>query len=272
MPQERLVRQHRVLIVAKARQCLVQKAALLAHRFLMRHSEMEMVEVADMVGKATRNQRQHILRHRVRPEPDGLRHQQVAPRRWLAIFRIIIPFATLRIARARHQQSGFASHVAIEKLHPQLLARRRPTVEFRMGTEEAVILMDRDRQPETQFPIFQHRAHPPFTCLRHVNGGGVMPRDSARDLGNEAAAIGRIVQFHIIDRPPQRAQPIGMVAHGGQDEGDLRLVMADIAGLIRHLHHQHDAARLVGVPQCGDVGRQLVAQHRNEKGAVGHAS
>ena len=140
-----------------------------------------------------------------------------------------------------------------------------------MGAKEAIILMDGDGNGEARLPAFQHGAHAPFARFGDMDGARPVPLHRARDFAGEAAAIVRRVQLHIVDRPTEAAQPLRMMAHGGQDEGDLGLMMLHIGRLVGDLHHQDDAVLLVRSAQGGDVGRQLVAQNGNEQRAVGHS-
>ena len=76
-------------------------------------------------------------------EADWARHEQIDLGR-LAVIRIEIPLAADRLV-AVHQQAGLAAHVAVEILHAQLLAARRPGLERRRRTQEAIVGQDVDR-------------------------------------------------------------------------------------------------------------------------------
>ena len=57
----------------------------------------------------------------------------------------------------------------------------------------------------------------------------------------------RSSSFDIVDDEPCLPQLLGEMAHGGEDEGDLLLVVAHIGRLVGDLAHQHDVLRRIGV-------------------------
>jgi hypothetical protein len=95
-----------------------------------------------------------------------------------------------------------------------------------------------------------------------------MAGDGALHFAREAAAIVRLVERHIIDDKTARAKFVGEMAHGGEDERDLLLVMADVGRLVPHLHHQHDAVGGIAAVEAGDIVAKLVAEDGHEHGHV----
>ena len=153
-----------------------------------------------------------------------------------------IPLSALGFI-AIHQKPGFAPHLAVEKLHPQLLASIRPMLQIPRGTR-------RKRSSgrycyghiEPVSPAIEHRLHPPLACFGDTDGGGTVAFDRAGELAGEAATIARCRQAsHSRPSNPPHANR----RHGGawrrQDIGDFSLVMRDIAGFFIHLDHQDDA-------------------------------
>ena len=61
----------------------------------------------------------------------------------------------------------------------------------------------------------------------------------ALQLAGEVTGITLVFETDIVDRQSARAQRRSKVPHGGEDEGDLLLVLVDVDGLGAHLDHQH---------------------------------
>jgi hypothetical protein len=55
------------------------------------------------------------------------------------------------------------------------------------------------------------------------------------------------------------------VAHCGQDEGDLLLVMPDVGGLVGYLHQQQARRGGIGTLERRQAERQLVAKDRDQR-------
>ena len=88
--------------------------------------------------------------------------------------------------------------------------------------------------------------------------------DGAADLVREAAAVLGVLQRDIVDRPAAFPQLGGEVADGREDQNDLVRVMADVSGLLRHLHHQHNTGRRIDIAEAGEAVAELVAEDGDE--------
>lgn len=75
--KERLARQHGILIIAETRQTLGEKMAPHAHRFLVRHCELEVIEAARMIGKTLAGQIENFPGRLVGAEGNRLGHEQI---------------------------------------------------------------------------------------------------------------------------------------------------------------------------------------------------
>ena len=221
-----------------------------------------------MVAEPRLDQLDDLLRHGVRFELGAFRGGEPILGR-LAVLAIVIPRAAFGLAALGHEQPGLAPHLAVEELHPQFLAVLRPVVELGLGADEAVVAQDLDRAGELVRPLLHVLPHAPLTRLDHADQPRAVPFDRARDLAGEAARILQIAKFGVVDAPSRIAQFRGEMAHGGKDQRDLLLVVADIGRLVPHLHHQDDGIVLGAPAQAGKVAGQLVAEDGHENGA-GH--
>ena len=193
------------------------------------------------------------------------RHEQVGIG-WLAVVGVIIPAPAGRLV-AVHEQVGLAAHLAVEILHPQLLAPLGPAVEAVMAADEAVVLNDHDRHIETVPPALELLAKPPFARFGQDDALVRPLRQRPLDRVGETGAGPGLVE-PVIDHPPSRRFQFGReMAHGGEDQGDLLAVMPDIACFADRLDHQDIGLARRGLAQAREVGAQLVAQHQYQ---VGH--
>ena len=168
-----------------------------------------------------------------------------------------------------HQQPGFPAHLAIEEFHPQAVAILRPFPKFGQRTHEAVVGQNFDVATKLVWPFLDCLLHAPLARLDHVDCARIVAFHSAGNLAGKTARIVRVGQFDIVDGPPRIAQFGCEVAHRGEDQHDLLLVMAHIGRLVPHLHHQDDGVVLRAPSQRGDGSGQLVAQDGDENGAFG---
>ncbi len=160
---------------------------------------------------------------------------------------------------AVHQQAGEAAHVAVEELHAELLPALRPGREGGGGGEETVIAQD------LRAPALHHLHHAPFAGFGDEDARWRMPCDGAPHFAGEGAGVGGIVEAHVIDGEAVTAEGFLEMAHGGEDEHQLLLVVLHVSGFFHHLHHQHGVAGLT-VTQRGDATGELIAQHDAERG------
>ena len=110
--------------------------------------------------------------------------------------------------------------------------------------------------------------HAPFAGLGDHDAVGAQLRRRAHELAAEGLGVGGVVERDVADPDAVGAQLGREVAHRGQDEGDLLLVVRDVGGLGHHLDHQHRVAPGVEVLQRGDLPVELVAQDEAE--GAGH--
>ena len=148
--EERFARQHRILEVTELRQSLFHEGLERGLGVDAGHGEAEGREVAEMIAEPRLDQRQHFLRHRIGHERRRPRHEQICLR-GLAVLRIEVPAAAGgRVAV--HQQPGAPAHLAIEILHPELLASLGPPREVGGRAQEALVGEDLHRQREALGP------------------------------------------------------------------------------------------------------------------------
>jgi hypothetical protein len=123
--KERFSGFHGILKVAEVGQTIADEMIQRLERAVTRDGPAKGFEVTEMIGEARAHQREHIARDRIRLEARA-RRQCRALRQALAIVVIKIPLPADGLL-ALHQEPCFASHLAIEVLHPVLLAPRGPT-------------------------------------------------------------------------------------------------------------------------------------------------
>ncbi len=181
---------------------------------------------------------------------------------------------------ALHQQSGVAAHLAVEELQAELFGRvgapfpgsllPRPVPEPVGRTEEAVVVADLDRQAGEHLPPAHVPQHAPLAGVGADDARGPVPLDGPRHLAREGAGVLRVLQPHVLhphaagrDRPRE-------VAHGGEHQRDLLLVVADVGAFGAHLGEQHDVVRGIEVGQRGQGAGALVAQHHAQRGGARH--
>ena len=209
------------------------------------------------------------IRHRLERRGVGRDAQAIGRRhalgQLLAVLGVIVPAPALRLI-AVHQDARRAAHVAIEELHAQLRLARGPAAKTVVAADEAAILANLDRQPRPFRKGGQMLGQPPLAAFGHHHRfiSAVVQRPG--QFAGDRAAVVRIVDAHIahIDAPP--LQPLGVIAYGGEDQGQLLLVMPDIGRLVANLGHQNRVDVRVQILQRRQVVRQLIAQHQPKHG------
>jgi hypothetical protein len=98
----------------------------------------------------------------------------------------------------------------------------------------------------------------------HHDAGWIAPRDGELHLARKAAVRASVGQGSVFDRPASAAKFIGEMAHRGEYQRDLLLVVAYIGRLVPHLAHENGVERFVGGPQRGDGLRKLVAEDKDQ--------
>ena len=183
--------------------------------------------------------------------------------RGLAVLEVEVPLAAGRL-RPIHEEAGASAHAAIERLHAQRAAVPGPGREVGAWAEETVIIADLHGYGGIGAPILHHRPDPPFAGLGHDDAVGLMTRDGPHQLAGEGAGIAGRIEADVIDGDAFRLQLGREVAHGGEQEGDLLLVMPDVGRLRPDLDHQDHVVLRVEVREAGDAAGELVAEHEAE--------
>ncbi len=219
-----------------------------------------------MVGEARCDQRHHLAGDGIRrkAQPGG---QPRALRQRLAVVGIEIPLAADRLALL-HEKARLPPHLPIEELHAEALAALGPAGETAARGDEAVVLADLHRQAGLRAPGLHHGADAPLARLGRDDALDRVAGQRPLQLAGEAAGVLRVIEADVIDRDPLGLQLLGEVPHRREDEDDLLLVVGHVAGLVRHLDHQHHVAGGVEAIQRRDLARQLVAEDDAQDGHV----
>ena len=148
-----------------------------------------------------------------------------------------------------HQQSGATAHLAVKELHPELLAALGPGLEHFTRADEAVVGAHFQRHRRLQGKRVKQIRQSPFSGLGKDNPLEGLAFQRAQHLAIQALRIARLVQRHIAHPVAAPAQPLGELAHGGEDQNELLLVVANVFGLVHHLGHQDQVGGRVDVAQ-----------------------
>ena len=105
---------------------------------------------------------------------------------------------------------------------------------------------------------------PPLAAFGHGHGVETPAVQRAGQFAGDGAGVVGIVDGDVSHRQPPGPQTLGVVSHGGEDQGDLLLVVADIGRLVAHLGHQKGVGGRVQPVQRAQIVRQLVAQHQSQ--------
>jgi hypothetical protein len=123
-----LVLQHRVLEVAKARQGVLDEVRERPLCVGAGRGEPERLDLAEVAGKAPRDQIEHGARDPIGCKPHGLRQLYVVPG-GLPVLRIEVPALARRLTVLVDEKAGALAHLAIERLHDELAPTFRPVCE-----------------------------------------------------------------------------------------------------------------------------------------------
>ena len=255
--QGRVIRQHRVLFVAKARQGVGDEMGQRVQGSGPVHCPVEGAQRAE-VPEAGRHKVEHLFGHRIGGKARRAGAEQISLGRF-AVVVVKVPLAARRFV-AVHHQAGLAAHLAVEVLHPQGLAVGGPGGERGMRAQEAVVRQDAAGQRQS----LQIGQHAPFAGMGGDQIGRPMLRRAAQDFAGQRLAVGGIVERRIGDGPAVGAKLCRKMSHGRQDQRDLLRVVRNRGALAHHLGHHHHIARLVRRLQGRNQGRQLIAQHQNQ--------
>ena len=140
-----------------------------------------------MVREAGFHEGQHLCGDRIGGKVGHFREGGVALGR-LAIVVIKIPLPALGCV-SNHQQPGFPPHIAIEILHPQLLAPLRPSGKLRVAGDEPVIGEDL-RHGRPALHIIEHA---PFAGGGNHNASCGMTNQGALHFAAKCLRVERIV-------------------------------------------------------------------------------
>jgi len=89
-------------------------------------------------------------------------------------------------------------------------------------------------------------------------------------FGGQAAAVARLVQPRVVQRPAGGTQCQGEVAHGGQEQRDARLARPDMRGLFGNLCHPGRILRGIEAVEPGRVQIELIAEHEHQRAQLSH--
>ena len=131
-----------------------------------------------------------------------------------------------------------------------------------MRAEETAVGANLDRQARPLREGGQMLGQPPLAAFGHGHGVETAGVQRAGQFAGYGAGVVGIVDGDVSHRQPLGSQALGVVSHGGEDQGDLLLVVADIGRLVAHLGHQKGVGGRVQPVQRAQIVRQLVAQHQ----------
>ena len=200
-------------------------------RIFARHRPAERFQIAEVLRKTAFHHRHHVAGYVVRLEAAAL-GERCGLRQGLAVVVVEIPLAALRLI-ARHEEARGTAHLAVEELHAKFLAALGPQGKAGRRGEEAVITAD------VRAPFLHHLGHAPFARFGDGDLRRLVTLHGALHFGGERPRVRRIIERHIIDAKPLAAKLFREVAHGGEDQRQLLLVMIHVGGFFHHLHHQH---------------------------------
>ena len=94
--------------------------------------------------------------------------------------------------------------------------------------------------------------------------------EAGLQFGGEAAAVVRIVEASVVQRPLRGVQGLREVAHRSEEKRDALLAGPDVGRLLLHLGHPHRVARGVEAIEGRRVQVELVAQHEHQGAQPAH--
>ena len=273
VPHPRIAPDHGVLPVAEVGQDVCHEVGEDALGLFGRRRPPEFLQVTEVIREQTRHIRDGPLRDLVGRGPQA-RGRAQALGQALAVLGVVVPFAADRLAVVE-KDAGFATHLAIEELHPQLGLAGRPAAEAVVRADEAMIRANLHRDGGDACKGGQRLGQTPFAAFGDYNPAERLIVEGAVQFAGDGVGVGRIVDADVAHRDTARLKPQGEAAHGGEDQGDLLLVVSDVGGLVVDLGHQDDVPRRIETLQSGQTVGQLVAQHQTKpgsrsRGSLGH--
>jgi hypothetical protein len=106
--------------------------------------------------------------------------------------------------------------------------------------KKPIIFTHDDRAVERILPTAHHLHHPPFARLGHDKTVKRACLERTLDLASETAGVVGVIETNIPHRLAGILKLLREMPHGGEDEGELLLVMLHIGSFLGHLAHQDD--------------------------------
>ncbi len=244
--QPRIAFTHGILIVTEQRQAFVDESLQCLLGLFGRHGPAERFQIAEMVRKASLNQRHHFPGNIVRSEAQGA--GRLSGRgQGAAVVCIQVPVAAFRLLLV-HQQVVATAHPAIEVFHAQLLASLSPLAKLVMTAQEAIVLAYLQGVFRVRLLPLPELLHQPILAgFGHHAVVAARVSEDLFNLGGETAAVILIIQASIAYPEAPLFQLPGKMAHGGQHQYQFLLVVGNITGFSLELAHQNQVLRGVGV-------------------------
>jgi len=180
-----------------------------------------------------------------------------------AVVGVVIPPAALGFL-PRHQETRFAPHPAVEKLHPELLFAPGETVEILMGGQEVPVLTDLEVGPGLFRSGPDVLAHPPLARLDDDELARLEDPAGSPEFEREGAAVFRVFESAVVHSHPLGCQGLAEVAHGGEEKDDPGLVGRHIIGLACRLGHPDGILPRIEAVEGRRAPVELVTQNEHE--------
>ena len=188
----------------------------------------------------------------------------------LAVFGVEIPFSPDRLLTLQ-QHPMPSAHVAVEILHPQLLAALAPLPKLLDRTEEAIIFADLDGHTEMCPPAPHLLRQTPFSAFGGDDGGGSALGNRPGELAPQALRVLRVIQRDVTHLEPLLPQLVGKVPHGGEEKGDLLLVVLHIGRFAHDFRHQHERVLRIRIGKRRQRMAELVTEHEMDARCLHHS-
>ncbi len=258
--EPRFAHPHRVLVVAEQRQPLRDEILQCRFGVLWRHRPVETRESAGMRGEVAFDEIDHLAGRRIRLEADGRGKEAWAA--WVEGFAVVVvevplpPFGLVAV----HQHVVLAAHLAIEVLHPVLLAALRPAREvLAAGEEMHVVARDPTHAGITAYG-WQRLRQPPFAGCHRDDRFGFQPSEILGQRGLERRCLVRI-ELAVVHGEAPRPQRIPKMPHRGKEYCDTRLCRPHPCGLVCDFRHPHRIPCEIKAIEGCRIGVQLVAEN-----------
>ena len=218
-----------------------------------------------MVGQALVDQGDDFARDRVRLEAPGC--GQVAGALGAEGFPVVgieVPLPAFGLPVGGHQHAVALALLAVEVFQPQLLAAFRMGGKVAHRGEEVAVVVQFQAQSRFHDHGLQGLQDAPVARRGHDHLVRRQPRQGGAQLGREAAAVGRIIQAGVVQRPACQIQRQREVAHGGEEEGGALLAGGDVGGFLGDFGHPHRVLRRVEVVKSRSIEIELITEHDHQ--------